>query len=86
LLTEIANTWCELQAEQIEESKHNFGKPSRIGGMFDNRQLRLVVQNFIQYVGRIAAGGRGDLRAVLRELITRLGKEGQPTSQAEIAG
>ena len=37
LLTEIANTWCELQAEQIEEGKHNFGIPGSIGGMFDNR-------------------------------------------------
>src|SRR6266851_5638249 len=86
LLTEIANTWCKLQAEQIKEGKHDFGKSSSIGGMFDNWQLRLVIQNFIQHVGRIATGGRGDLRAVLRELITRPGKEGQPASQGEIAG
>ncbi len=73
LLPQVANTWCELQAEQIEEGKHDFGKPSSICRMFDNRQLRLVVQNFIQHVGRIAAGRRGNLRAVLRELITRPG-------------
>src|SRR5229473_5831745 len=39
LLTEIANTWRELEPQQIEEGKHDFGKPSSVCRMFDDRQL-----------------------------------------------
>ena len=61
LLTEIANTWCELQAEQIEEGEEHFRVACGIRGMLGNGQFGFIIQNFIQDVGGIATGGGGHL-------------------------
>src|SRR5712692_10705271 len=59
----------EAMAYQIEEGKDDFGGPRRIGRMLPDRQVRFIVTNFVEYVGRIADRDDHGLGTILRELV-----------------
>ncbi len=86
LVGQVADAGCELHAQQVEQGEDQFGVAGRVGGVLQDRQLGLVVEDRVEHVGRVADRGRNDLGAVLRELVRGPGIERQPLAVAEVAG
>ena len=59
LVGKIPNAWREAKAQQMAERKNMIGKTSRVGVMFLDPQIGLVVEQAIENMRRIA-GIRGD--------------------------
>src|SRR5258708_39420778 len=53
----------------MEEAENQIGVTRRIGGVFGNRQLCLIVEDTVEHVGRIADRGWDWLATILRGLI-----------------
>jgi hypothetical protein len=54
LVGQVAQARGELQAQQIEERKHNVRVAVRVGGVLQQRQFRFVAQHFIQRISGVA--------------------------------
>ena len=82
----VPNPRSELQTQQVEESKDEFGVSSGVGGVFEDREVGLVVEDLIEDVGGISHGRGDDLGAILGVLVRGPGVESQPFPQAEVSG
>src|SRR5271165_4810362 len=85
LVPEVADAWRELQAEQVEQREDYLGVTRRVRRVFQEWQLRLVVEDLVEDISRVADRGGDDLGAVLRELVCGPGVEGHPLAIAEVA-
>jgi len=65
LVPQVADARGELQTEQVEQGEDDLGKAGRVGRVLQERQLRLVVEDLVEHVGRIPHRGGDDFRAVL---------------------
>lgn len=84
LVSQVANAWGESQTEQVEKGEDEFGKSGRVGRVLQQRQLRLVVEDLVEDIGRVPDRGGDHLGAVLGELVRGPGVEGDPLAVAEI--
>ena len=65
LISQVAQTRRELQAQEVEQAENQVSVTSRIRCMFGNRQFGLVVQNAVEHVSCIANRGWNWLAALL---------------------
>jgi hypothetical protein len=65
----IADTRCELQAQEVKQSKYHLREARRIRRVLNDGELGFIIEDFVEDIRRIPYGRRDDLGAVLGELI-----------------
>ena len=74
LVSPITEARCEAEAQQMHQREHMVGEAGRVGVVLLDAQVRLVVEQAVQHVGRIAHGGIDDLGMERRVLVGEVGE------------
>lgn len=86
LVGQVAQAGRELQAQQIEEGKHDIGVAVRVGGVFEQGQLCFVAQHLVEHISGVARGRGNGPATELGVLVGGVGIKGQALPVAEVAG
>jgi hypothetical protein len=78
LVGEIANARREPEPEQMHKSKQMIGETSRISVVLLDSEIRLMIEQAIQYVSGIAHRGMDRLDVIRRILIGKVTVESYP--------
>ena len=73
LVGQIADARRETEAQQMHQREHLVGEAGRVGVVLLDAQVRLVVEQAVQHVGRVAHGGIDDLGMERRVLVGEVG-------------
>jgi len=72
-LAQVPDPGRELQAEQVEQAEVDQGDPVGVGGVFGDRDVGGVAEDFVEHVVRLALGRDDDLRSVGGVLVGDVG-------------
>jgi hypothetical protein len=76
---------AEVQLEQVEQAEDQIGVAGRVGGVFGDRELGLVIEDPVEDVGRIAQAGSQDAACVVAVLVGGPGVKGDAVAEPEVA-
>jgi len=80
--TQVADARREAEAQQVHQGEDMIGEARRVGVAFLDAQVGLVVQQAVEYIGRVAHADINHLGVERRVLVGYMGVEGSPRAAA----
>ncbi len=76
--TEVADAWCEAEAQQVHQGEDVIGEASRVGVVLLDPQVGLVVQQAVEHIGGVAHADIHHAGAERRVLVGDMGVKQPP--------
>ncbi len=77
-VAQVADARREPESQKVHQAEHMIGEARRVGVVFLDTQVRLVVQQAIEHIGRVAQADVDHLGAEGRVLVGDMGIERPP--------